>query len=58
MDTFLPQGFEEIFKGATDKMVTDARVKCVLVAYEKALNDPKFIAPSYLHAALEGLRRV
>ena len=58
MDTFLPQGFEEIFKSATKNLVTDARIKAVLIAYDQALADPKFVAPSYLHAAIEGLRRV
>lgn len=57
MDTFLPQGFDEIFKGATDKLVTDARVKCVIVAYEQALKDPKTLMPTTLHAAIEALRR-
>lgn len=57
MDTFLPQGFNEIFKGATEKLLTDARVKCVLVAYEQALEDPKTVIPTALHAAIEALRK-
>jgi hypothetical protein len=48
MDTFLPEGFNEIF---------NTRIRAVLVAYAKALEDPKFVCPSHLHAALEGLRR-
>jgi len=58
MDTFLPQGFDEIFQGATKGMITDTHIKCVLIAYEKALADPKAVLPTYLHAALEGLKRV
>ena len=58
MDTFLPQGFDEIFQTATKGMITDARIKCVIIAYESALADPKVVLPTYLHAALEGLKRV
>ena len=58
MDSFLPAGFDKIFEGAKKTMLTDARVRAVIIAYEQALADPKFVAPSYLHAALEGLRRV
>ena len=57
-DPFLPVGFNEIFKTATDKMLTESRIKCVLIAYDQALSDPKATLPTYLHAALEGLRRV
>lgn len=58
MDTFLPQGFNEIFGMATERLTTDARIKAVLIAYDKALADPNVVLPSYLHATLEGLRRV
>ncbi len=57
-DPFLPVGFAEIFETATEKLTTDARVRCVLIAYDQALQDKKAVLPSYLHAALEGLRRV
>jgi hypothetical protein len=56
-DPFMPVGFDEIFRTATDKMLTDARVRCVQIAYEKALAEDA-VLPSYLHAALCGLRRV
>ena len=57
-DPFLPVGFSEIFGMATKKLTTEARIKCVLMAYDKALEDPKVVMPSSLHAAIEALRRV
>lgn len=57
-DPFLPVGFNEIFNRATKELLTDARIKAVLVAYDSALGDPKAVIPTALHAALEGLRRV
>ena len=56
-DPFLPTGFKEIFGMATERLTTEARVKCVLIAYDKALEDPKVVMPSSLHAAIEALRR-
>lgn len=60
MDTYesITNGWTEMFDQAHKSIVTDGRIMAVLVAYEQALADPKFVAPSYLHAALEGLRRV
>lgn len=58
MDAYLPEGFAQIFNAATEQMTTSARIQAVLLAYERALEDPKFVCPSHLHAALEALRRV
>jgi len=33
-------------------------IRCAVTAYAKALEDPKAQIPTYLHAALEALRRV
>ena len=55
---FLPSGFSEIFGMATERLTTDARIRAVLIAYDKAREDPKTVLPSYLTATLEGLRRV
>ena len=57
MDSFLPAGFAQIFETATKEMVQQARIRCVIIAYEKALQDPKVVMPSSLHAAIEALRR-
>ena len=57
-DPFLPSGFREIFENATGKMVTEIRIKAVLVAYDAALQDKKAVIPTALHVAIEGLRRV
>jgi len=51
------RSFDESFKNATAQLVMGSRVRAVLAAYEKALEDPKFVAPSFLHAAIEALRR-
>jgi hypothetical protein len=56
-DPFMPVGFDEIFRTATAKMVTEARVKAVLLAYERAMTENAQL-PTYLVATLEGLRRV
>jgi hypothetical protein len=57
-DPFLPVGFSEIFGMATKNLTTEARIKAVLLAYDKALADPKVVLPTYMHCALEALRRV
>ena len=57
MDTFLPDGFNEIFEMATKELTTEARIRAVLAAYDRALGDAYTHLPSYLHAAIEGLRR-
>jgi len=57
MDSYIPAAFDEILRGATKTIVTDGRIRAVILAYEKALQDPKFVAPSFLHAAIEALRR-
>lgn len=61
MDSYLPKDFDLgrfMFAAAHAGITTDARIKCVLIAYEKALEDPKAAIPTALHAAIEGLRRV
>lgn len=63
MDTYqnLPPDFDLgrfMFDAANKGLLMDARIRCVVLAYEKALADPKVVMPSYLHCALESLRRV
>ncbi len=57
-DPFLPVGFMEIFDTATKKMTSEARIKCVLLAYDQAMQDKTTKIPTALHAAIEALRRV
>jgi len=57
MDSILPADFKEAFEAATKTLVREGRIKAVIAAYEKALEDPKFVAPTALHAAIEALRR-
>ena len=60
MDTYenIQNGWTEMFEQAHKNILTDARIRCVIVAYEAALADPKAVIPTALHAAIEGLRRV
>jgi hypothetical protein len=62
MDSYLPPDFLDLgrfmFDAAHKGMLTDGRIRCVLIAYDAALQDPKAVIPTSLHAALEGLRRV
>ena len=58
MDSFLPAGFAEIFETATKNMTNEARIKVLLIAYDEAVQDPKALIPTKLHAAIEALRRV
>jgi len=57
MDSYLPTGFAQIFETATKTLQTEARVKAVLAAYDKALAE-NVQMPSYLHCVLESLRNV
>ena len=56
-DPFMPVGFSEIFETATKRMTLEARIKCVLLAYDAALEDKTTKLPTPLHAAIEALRR-
>jgi hypothetical protein len=33
------------------------KIEAILAAYDRALEDPKVVIPTYLHAALEGARK-
>ena len=57
MDYYIPAAFDEILRGATKTIVTDGRIRALLVAYDQALADPKTKIPTVLHAAIEALRR-
>lgn len=60
MDSYLPKDFDLgrfMFDAAHKGMTQEGRIRCVILAYEKALEDPKFVCPSSLHAAIEALRR-
>jgi len=61
MDPYLPPGFDlgRLLFDQANKELRPAlflRARTVIKAYDKALEDPRAVLPTYLHAAIEALR--